>query len=62
MSDHSLRETVRHQLREQVEIEMNLLVDRDGDTEAVMRTRQGIVQGLKRAVIILDNVYRDLHG
>jgi hypothetical protein len=27
-----------------------------------MRTRLGVILGLKRAVIILDQVYRDLHG
>ena len=62
MSDHSLRENVRAQLLQQIDEEMNLLADRSGDTEAIMRVRQGIVQGLKRAEIILNNVYRDLHG
>jgi hypothetical protein len=62
MSEHSLRETVRALLNEQIDVEINLLADRGGDTEAQMRVRQGIVQGLKRAGIILNNVYRDLHG
>ncbi len=62
MSDHSLREAVRSQLMEQISMEMNLLADRDTDTDDRMRVRQGIVQGLKRAEIILNNVYRDLHG
>jgi len=62
MSDHSLRENVRSQLLQQIDEEMNLLADRSGDTEAIMRVRQGIVQGLKRAEIILNNVYRELHG
>jgi len=62
VSDHSLRENVRAQLLQQIDEEMNLLADRSGDTEAIMRVRQGIVQGLKRAEIILNNVYRDLHG
>ena len=62
MSDHSLREALRHQLREQISEEMNLLAARIGDTEAVLRTRQGVVQGLKRAEILLDNIYRDIHG
>ena len=62
MSDHSLRETLRARLSEQVSIETDLLTERTGDSESQMRTRLGVILGLKRAVIILDQVYRDLHG
>lgn len=62
MSANILRDTVRDELQQLVDAHAGYLTDNRNDTLDQMRFNQGYVTGLRDALLVLQQRYRDLHG
>lgn len=56
------RNVLRRKLKERIQEETDLLVQRHSDDVSGMRLRQGVIAGLMEAIAIADDEYRQRYG
>lgn len=62
MSAHALKALTRDKVGREIDQYVDALVERSGDTLDAMRLNQGIVQGMRTALKLQEDAYKEIGG